>query len=69
MTTTLDDGRQEATTGADLVPLGSLPPLGEVPTQMHAQVVRPDRYGDPATAFQPEVVPTPGSGPTRSSSL
>lgn len=63
MTTTLDDGRQEATTGADLVPLGSLPPLGEVPTQMHAQVVRPDRYGDPTTAFQLEVVPTPRIGP------
>jgi crotonyl-CoA carboxylase/reductase len=44
---------------ADSVPLGTLPPLGVVPPRMHAQVVRQDRLGDPANAFQPEVVPTP----------
>ncbi|MEQ3549752.1 crotonyl-CoA carboxylase/reductase [Pseudonocardia nematodicida] len=45
-----------------MTPLGELPPLGVVPAHMHAQVVRPDRYGDPATAFRPEVVPTPDIG-------
>jgi crotonyl-CoA carboxylase/reductase len=30
---------------------------------MHAQVIRPDRYGDPATAFKAEVVETPRIGP------
>ncbi|MBM9465360.1 crotonyl-CoA carboxylase/reductase [Aeromicrobium sp. YIM 150415] len=43
--------------------LGTLPPLGEVPRQMHAQIVRPDRYGDPTHAFRHEVVDTPAIGP------
>ncbi|WP_110207264.1 crotonyl-CoA carboxylase/reductase [Nocardioides daejeonensis] len=43
--------------------IGTLPPLGEVPTRMHVQAVRPDRYGDPATAFQHELVDTPAIGP------
>jgi crotonyl-CoA carboxylase/reductase len=30
---------------------------------MYAQAIRPDRYGDPRTAFVPEVVPTPRIGP------
>lgn len=42
--------------------IGVLPPLGVVPETMHAQVVRPDRYGDPSTAFVAEVVPTPRLG-------
>ncbi|MGZ8820701.1 MAG: crotonyl-CoA carboxylase/reductase [Aeromicrobium sp.] len=29
---------------------------------MHAQTVRPDRYGDPAVAFQPELIETPTLG-------
>jgi crotonyl-CoA carboxylase/reductase len=46
------------------VPLGSLPPLGEVPERMLAQVVRQNRFGDPRTAFQIEQmdVPTPRAG-------
>ncbi len=40
-----------------------LPPLGQVPDTMVAQVVRRDRYGDPRTAFQIEEVPTPPLGP------
>ena len=47
----------------DTVDIGTLPPLGVVPKQMHAQVVRPARYGDPATAFTPELVDTPPLGP------
>ncbi|MBM9463042.1 crotonyl-CoA carboxylase/reductase [Aeromicrobium sp. YIM 150415] len=43
--------------------IGALPPVGEIPATMHAQVVRPERYGDPATAFVPETVPTPAIGP------
>jgi crotonyl-CoA carboxylase/reductase len=49
--------------GADPVPIGSLPPLGEVPQRMHAQVVRPSRYGEPAGAFGVEVVDVPPIGP------
>ena len=33
--------------GKDLYEIGEIPPVGEVPAQMHAQLVRPDRFGDP----------------------
>jgi crotonyl-CoA carboxylase/reductase len=49
--------------GVDPVPIGELPPIGSLPSHMWAQVVRPERYGDPAEAFQPEVVPMPTIGP------
>ena len=52
-----------ARAGVEPCPIGSLPPLGEVPAYYHAQVVRPHRYGDPRSAFVPEVVPTPAIGP------
>lgn len=52
-----------ATPGAEPVPIGELPPPGVVPARMHAQVVRQDRFGDPAEAFRPEVVDTPRIGP------
>jgi crotonyl-CoA carboxylase/reductase len=47
----------------DLADIGSLPPIGDVPRQMHAQLVRQDRLGDPRSAFQPEVVDVPEPGP------
>jgi crotonyl-CoA carboxylase/reductase len=40
----------------------SLPPVGEVPATMLAQVVRQDRFGDPTEAFQIEEVATPEIG-------
>lgn len=43
----------------DIVPVGSLPPLGTVPKKMHAQVIRQNRYGEPETAIQQEVVTVP----------
>ncbi len=43
----------------DIVPIGTLPPLGEVPKKMYAQVIRQERYGDPRTAFQIEEVDVP----------
>jgi crotonyl-CoA carboxylase/reductase len=45
------------------VPVGTLPPLGEVPKRMWAQVVRSNRLGDPRSAFQVEEVDTPTPGP------
>ena len=63
MSTSNDDRTSVSTTAEGPVPLGQLPPLGEVPTQMHAQVVRQDRYGDPSTAFVHEVIDTPALGP------
>lgn len=46
----------------DIVPIGSLPPLGDVPRRMHAQVVRSDRMGDPIEAFQVEEIEVPKPG-------
>ena len=39
----------------DLVPVGSLPPLGVVPTRMHAWVVRKENHGEPLQSFREEV--------------
>jgi len=39
--------------------LGAMPALGEVPAQMRAQLIRPERYGEPTSAFAEEVVDTP----------
>jgi crotonyl-CoA carboxylase/reductase len=47
----------------DLYDVGELPPLGEVPPRMHAQVIRPERFGEPEKAFQVEAVDTPLPGP------
>ena len=44
---------------ASIVPIGTLPPVGDVPKRMIAQVVRQSRLGDPEVAFQPEEVDTP----------
>ena len=47
----------------DIVPIGSLPPLGEVPRRMYAQLIRPERFGEPQKAFQEEIVDVPQAGP------
>lgn len=43
----------------DLYELGEIPPVGEVPKKMYAQVIRPERFGEPTKAFQQEVVDIP----------
>jgi crotonyl-CoA carboxylase/reductase len=43
--------------------IGQIPPLGTVPSRMRAQVIRADRFGEPRSAFQVEIVPTPEPGP------
>ncbi|EMY68434.1 crotonyl-CoA carboxylase/reductase [Leptospira vanthielii] len=47
----------------EIVPVGELPPIGVVPKKMHAQVIRPERYGEPKTSFQAEVIDVPEIGP------
>ncbi len=42
---------------------GVLPDPGPIPEKMYAQVIRRDRYGEPETAFQIELVDTPHPGP------
>ncbi len=46
----------------DLYEIGEIPSVGEVPSRMYAQVIRPDRFGDPATAFLIEATPVPEIG-------
>jgi crotonyl-CoA carboxylase/reductase len=47
----------------DLYDVGVAPPVGEVPPRMHAQLVRPDRFGEPRDAIRDEVVDVPEIGP------
>ena len=42
----------------DLYEIGEIPPLGHVPANMYAWVIRKDRHGEPISAMQQEVVPT-----------
>ena len=49
--------------GKDLFEVSEIPPVGEVPRQMHAQLVRPDRYGEPRDAIRDEVIDVPELGP------
>lgn len=47
----------------ELYEIGEIPELGVVPKKMHAQVIRPERFGEPKDAFQPEVIEVPEVGP------
>ena len=46
----------------NLYDLGDMPPLGEVPKQMHAFMVRQDRFGKPIDACKNEVIDVPEIG-------
>ncbi len=39
--------------------IGKRPPLGQVPSKMHAWVVREERFGEPTKAWQTEIVDVP----------
>lgn len=43
----------------EIVPVGTMPPLGVIPQRMYAQVIREDRFGEPRDAFRIEEVETP----------
>lgn len=45
--------------GRSLYEIGETPDLGEVPDQMYASLIRPERYGEPEKAFAVEVVDVP----------
>jgi crotonyl-CoA carboxylase/reductase len=47
----------------DVYEIGEVPPVGEVPARMHAQLVRPERYGEPERSIQDEVIDVPELGP------
>jgi D-arabinose 1-dehydrogenase-like Zn-dependent alcohol dehydrogenase len=48
-----------AVPGTESPSIGELPPVGNVPKRMWAQVIRQDRFGDPQTAFRVEEVDVP----------
>ena len=52
-----------STTAPEIVALGERPELGVVPQNMHAFLVRQDRFGEPKDAWQREVIPVPEIGP------
>ena len=58
MTATAAPAEAPAIETRDLYEVGEIPPLGHVPKQMYAWVVRKDRHGEPNKAMQIEVVPT-----------
>ena len=43
----------------DIYEIGEIPPLGTVPKQMYAQVIRAERFGEPSKAFQIEKIAVP----------
>ncbi len=47
----------------EIVPVGTLPPVGVVPKKMHAQVIRQSRFGEPTNAFQTEQIDVPELAP------
>src|SRR5262245_30388801 len=55
----MSQGREEYGGMANTVSLGTLPPVGEVPQKMFAQVIRQNRFGDPRKAFQVEEIDVP----------
>src|SRR5439155_25103546 len=54
---------EESGMAQDLYEVGRIPPEGTVPSRMYAQVIRPERFGEPDQAFQAEVIETPRAGP------
>ncbi|MGH2727335.1 MAG: crotonyl-CoA carboxylase/reductase [Actinomycetota bacterium] len=47
----------------DIYPIGEIPPIGEVPKRMFAQLIRPERFGEPEKAFQVEEIEVPAPAP------
>ncbi|MBK6579274.1 MAG: crotonyl-CoA carboxylase/reductase [Sandaracinaceae bacterium] len=46
-----------------IVPVGKVPELGNVPEKMHAFVIRPERFGEPKKSFVQEEMPVWKAGP------
>ena len=43
----------------DVYEIGQMPPIGQIPKRMHAQVIRQERFGIPTKAFQVEEIDVP----------
>jgi crotonyl-CoA carboxylase/reductase len=55
----LAGGHQAHMRAREIYEIGEVPPLGTVPRQMYAQVIRADRYGHPRKAFKVEKIAVP----------
>ena len=53
----------DVTRSVEITPVGVMGELGVIPERMHAMLIRPERYGDPRTAFASEEVPVPRPRP------
>ena len=49
--------------GTESPSIGELPPVGDVPKRMWAQVIHQDRFGEPRAAFRAEEVDVPPLAP------
>src|SRR4029453_15179726 len=58
----LRDRRARGGMAKEFYEIGEIPPVGEAPTRMHAQLVRPDRYGEPEKAIEDEGIDVPPIG-------
>ena len=47
----------------EIYEIGEMPPIGTVPGKMYAQLIRPERYGEPSKAFEVEQVDVPDIKP------
>ena len=56
---TLVAHKPTAVNSREIYEIGEVPPIGQVPKQMYAQVIRADRFGDPTRAFKVEKIPVP----------
>ena len=50
------------TMAKELYEIGQQPPIGEVPAKMNAWLIRENRFGQPTSSFQKEVVDVPAIG-------
>ena len=46
----------------DLYEIGEIPPLGHIPKQMYAWLIRQERHGEPRDAMKIEIVDAPKIG-------
>src|ERR1700693_667552 len=61
--TTLVAHKPPRTSSREIYEIGEVPPLGQIPRQMYAQVIRAERFGDPIRAFKVEKIPVPQPRP------
>ncbi len=49
----------------EIYEIGEVPPVGHIPKQMYAQVIRAERFGEPSRAFKSKRFRCPSCAPMR----